>query len=194
MNKNIFLLLCLFIIPSVGLSQERYLDEIFEEVIITEDVIYGNAPDLPFIFLFEWNTFDMDLELNVQKTCYESIDSGIINSAHDLSDGGLSVAIAESVISSLDSLGAYINIESKLSEVELFFGECESIIIVTIKEEDLLKLINISKNNNIRTETIGRVTNDSKLIINDSININKLKLQEIYNNSLDDIMNQKNDE
>ena len=56
MNKNILLLLCLLIIPSLGLSLERYIDEIFDEVIITEDVVYGNAPDLPFIFLFEWNT------------------------------------------------------------------------------------------------------------------------------------------
>jgi hypothetical protein len=30
----------------------RYLDEVFENVTVTEDVVYGNAPDLPFIFLF----------------------------------------------------------------------------------------------------------------------------------------------
>ena len=34
----------------------RYLDEVFENVQKTEDNVYGNAPDLPFIFLSEGKT------------------------------------------------------------------------------------------------------------------------------------------
>ena len=45
----------------------RYLDEIFDNVIKTEDVVYGNAPDLPFIFLFEWNTNDIDLDMDIYE-------------------------------------------------------------------------------------------------------------------------------
>ena len=45
----------------------RYVDEVFESVHKTEDVIYGNAPDLPFIFLFEWNTYDIDLEMDIYE-------------------------------------------------------------------------------------------------------------------------------
>ena len=45
----------------------RYLDEVFENVTITEDVVYGNAPDLPFIFLFEWNTYDIDLDMDIYE-------------------------------------------------------------------------------------------------------------------------------
>ena len=41
------------------------------------------------------------------------IQNNLIKSAHDLSDGGLSVCIAESVISSRGNLGAYINIENR---------------------------------------------------------------------------------
>ena len=43
----------------------RYIDEVFESVIKTEDVVYGNAPDLPFLFLFEWNTYDIDLDMDI---------------------------------------------------------------------------------------------------------------------------------
>ena len=39
---------------------------------------------------------------------------------------------------------AYINIESKLSNTELLFGECLSIIIVSINEEDFAILVLIS--------------------------------------------------
>ena len=58
----------IFIFISIGLSQDiRYLDEVFENVTITEDVVYGNAPDLPFIFLFEWITIDIDLDMDIYE-------------------------------------------------------------------------------------------------------------------------------
>ena len=39
----------------------------FNEVYKTEDIVYGSAPDLPFIFLFEWNTFEQDLEMDLYE-------------------------------------------------------------------------------------------------------------------------------
>ena len=45
-------LLSILFIFSYSISQTRYLDEVFDEVTKTEDIIYGNAPDLPFLFLF----------------------------------------------------------------------------------------------------------------------------------------------
>ena len=47
------------------ISQTRYIDEIFSEVIKTEDVVYGNAPDIPFNFAFEWFTEDIDLTMDI---------------------------------------------------------------------------------------------------------------------------------
>jgi len=57
----------ILLIFSYLISQTRYLDEIFDEVTITEDVVYGNAPDLPFIFLIEWNTYDIDLDMDIYE-------------------------------------------------------------------------------------------------------------------------------
>ncbi len=56
-------------------SQTRYLDEVFDEVIKTEDIVYGNAPDLPFIFLFEWNTVDIDLTMDVYEPAGDTISN-----------------------------------------------------------------------------------------------------------------------
>ncbi len=42
---------------------------------------------------------DMRTEKSVQKACFEAIESGIINSAHDCSEGGLAVTLTESCIS-----------------------------------------------------------------------------------------------
>lgn len=52
---------------AIAISQIRYIDEVFDEVSITEDVVYGNAPDLPFIFLFEWNTVDVELDMDIYE-------------------------------------------------------------------------------------------------------------------------------
>ena len=63
-NYVFFLIL---ILNSLSADPIRYLDEVFENVTITEDVVYGNAPDLPFIFLFEWNTYDLDLDMDIYE-------------------------------------------------------------------------------------------------------------------------------
>ena len=64
MNK----LLSIIVLVSILSTQDtRYLDEVFENVDITENVVYGNAPDLPFIFLFEWNTVDIDLDMDIYE-------------------------------------------------------------------------------------------------------------------------------
>ena len=65
MYKKVLTLLIGFL--SFSISQERYLDEVFSSVDITEGVVYANAPDLPFIFLFEWNTFDIDLDMDIYE-------------------------------------------------------------------------------------------------------------------------------
>ena len=67
-KKYIVKKITIFIFIAISFSQDtRYLDEVFENVIITEDVVYGNAPDLPFIFLFEWNTIDIDLDMDIYE-------------------------------------------------------------------------------------------------------------------------------
>ena len=64
MNK---LLSIITLISLLSTQDTRYLDEVFENVDITENVVYGNAPDLPFIFLFEWNTVDIDLDMDIYE-------------------------------------------------------------------------------------------------------------------------------
>jgi acetyl esterase/lipase len=53
----------------------RYLDEIFDDVIKTEDVIYGNAPDLPFWFWVESNTEDIDLTMDIYEPAGDTISN-----------------------------------------------------------------------------------------------------------------------
>ena len=139
--------------------------------------------------LSNFNTVD---EVNVQNLCLDLINQKIINSAHDVSDGGISVAIAESVIFSKNNLGAEINIEHKMRIDELLFGECSSLILVSLNEAKLYDLVHLSKEHDVRTQTIGKVVNNGKFIINDSVDITKKQLSEVYNTSFSKIMEKVN--
>ena len=132
--------------------------------------------------------FDIETELDVQKLCLQAINKKLIKSAHDISDGGLAVNIAESILFSNNGLGAEINLTRKLRNDELLFGECQSVIIVTIDEENLHKLVSMANNLNVYTQTIGKVRNNSKLSINNLIDIDRSSLDEAYFNTIQEIM------
>ena len=78
---------------------------------------------------------NFELEKQVQALCRHGIQQGWVNSAHDLAEGGLAVALAESCIG--NNLGATINIavsESQRLDAVLF-GEAASQIIVSVSPE-----------------------------------------------------------
>ena len=101
---NIKLIIIYFLLSSLVISQDvRYLDEVFEDVLITEDVVYGNAPDLPFIFLFEWNTIDIDLDMDIYEPVGDTlsarpaiifIHTGAFFSGHNELDDVVDLSIA----------------------------------------------------------------------------------------------------
>jgi phosphoribosylformylglycinamidine synthase II len=133
---------------------------------------------------------NLELEMGIQELCLEAIKKGIIKSAHDLSDGGLAVNISESIVHSKQGLGARLDVVRKLQNNELLFGECQSVIVVTLEEGALYELILLAQKLDMHTQTIGRVTDTNSLIINDQIDISRTKLENAYFNSLEKIMTQ----
>ena len=79
---------------------------------------------------------DLKYEKQVQEFCLELIKKGLIQSAHDCSEGGLAIAVAESCFTStLDNMGVTIDLESTIRVDALLFGESQSRIIVSFPEE-----------------------------------------------------------
>jgi phosphoribosylformylglycinamidine synthase subunit PurL len=86
---------------------------------------------------------DLNLERQVQETLLKLADEMLINSAHDCSEGGLAIAIAESCFSSLnrDGIGATIEVASNgLSAASSLFSESPSRIVITCTPDDLEKV------------------------------------------------------
>ena len=81
---------------------------------------------------------DLAEESAVQSAMLDLIRKGTVRSAHDVSDGGLAVTLAESVIHSRD-LGADIELESDVRLDALLFGEAQSRIVFTSSDQNLAR-------------------------------------------------------
>ena len=102
---------------------------------------------------------DLEKEAALHAMCLSAIESGLLQSAHDCSEGGLAVAIAESCISCEDSiLGADVTLsDRKIRRDALLFGESQSRILATASEGQLSDLKKLAAQHQVPLEVIGRV-------------------------------------
>jgi phosphoribosylformylglycinamidine synthase len=102
---------------------------------------------------------DLDRECAVQATCLEAAEAGLLQSAHDCSDGGLAVAVAESCFSSLNrvAVGADVAIKGALSVGSELFSESPSRIIISFSESDNEAIQDIARKHNSPLTVLGRV-------------------------------------
>ena len=108
---------------------------------------------------------DLDLEMAVQQATLTAIRKGLVKSAHDCSEGGLAVALAESCFSSYrhEALGARVDLaeHAALSDVTdpstLLFAESPSRIIISVKPEDAAAVLAIAREANAPCTIIGTV-------------------------------------
>jgi len=131
---------------------------------------------------------NLEVESSLHKICLELISKGLINSAHDISDGGLAVNIAESLCTSKENLGADISIDRKLRKDQILFGESQGVIIVSLDSKNLHEIAILAQKHDIYTQTLGTITDTSILKINDSINLSRDKIHKAYFDSLENIM------
>ena len=143
------------------LEQSVFLEEIYS-------IVEGQPPEINL--LNEKNNGEAVLEL---------IKNNLIKSVHDISSGGLIIALAEMSMGS--EYGILINKPKKLLNLfEYFFGEDQSRYIVEIGKNNLEKVEKILKNNNIFYENIG-LTQKDYFEIQGELKINVKKLYKINN-------------
>jgi len=96
-----------------------------EYLVAIHNTIAGKPPRINF-----------ELERNVQAVCREGIRRGWVRSAHDSSEGGLAIAIAECCISS--NRGAQIQLPETLSRLDtVLFAEGGARIVVSVAAENI---------------------------------------------------------
>ena len=128
--------------PRNGLGGTEYLK-------VIHGLTTGDAPIL-----------DLDVELKVQETVLEAITSGLVTAAHDISDGGLAVTIAEMGI--FGSLGAQIDLSVLSGSIhEIWFSEAQSGIILTCQPNQKEPLMKHLSQGGVDVAHIGTVQGDA---------------------------------
>ncbi len=125
---------------------------------------------------------DIEAEKRLQLLLLAAIKSGIINSAHDISDGGLAVTLAECCICGREKLlGAMINLDNP--SVNTLFSEAPSRVVVSISPDDLIGLTKMCGDYSVPCLPIGMVCSDY-LQIGDVVTIKVDEMSELYFNAL----------
>jgi phosphoribosylformylglycinamidine synthase len=128
---------------------------------------------------------DLKLERAVQECCLKAIEWGIVRSAHDVSEGGIAVALAECCIGGPERIfGARIELRKMMRADALLFCESQSCIIVSIKERDLNRLEEIAENEGAPLQVIGEV-GGSRFMVQPFIQLPAEELKSIWSSGLE---------
>jgi phosphoribosylformylglycinamidine synthase subunit PurL len=131
---------------------------------------------------------DMDYGKRVQATVREFVRSGALESAHDLSDGGLAVALAECCFSGAN-IGADVELDSDLPSELLLFHEGPSRILVSTSAPE--RVFSAAQKNKVQAVPLGvtlesRVTirNRNELLIDSPV----AELNDLWSNALEHLL------
>lgn len=107
---------------------------------------------------------DLEEEKRIQEFCLEAISMGFLQSAHDVSEGGLASCLAECSFLSYQKIGCRISLSDELRTDALLFGETQSRIIVTVKNHHLEKLLDLAQKKEVYASAIGKTEVDRLII------------------------------
>jgi phosphoribosylformylglycinamidine synthase len=108
---------------------------------------------------------DLDAEMNLQNLLIGQIEEGRICAAHDLSEGGLLVCLAEMLFDA-DGLGASVSLPDLGSSGRLdalLFGESQARAIIAVKPEKCDAVIQVAKNLGVSAHAMGKTDDSSQL-------------------------------
>lgn len=108
--------------------------------------VFGKAPEL-----------NIQIEKDRQQQVLAAIRAGVVQSAHDLSEGGLSVALAECLFEN-PQLGAKVNVAGNL--VSALFSETQSRFLLSVKKEDQAEFESL-----VEAALIGEVNNSGTMSV-----------------------------
>ena len=140
-------------------------------------VVHGRVAGLP-------PQLDLTREKAVQDLCLLAAREGLLRSAHDVSEGGLAVALLESCLAG--ERGASINLARGAAQgagskrrAALLFGESQSRIVVSVRPQDWPRLMNLAQEKNVPLSLLGEVASDRLEISIDGERVISLAVLEI---------------
>ncbi len=151
-----------------GLGGTEYLK-------VIHGLTMGDAPEL-----------DIEFEVKLQASLLSAIKAGLITAAHDLSDGGLAITLAEMAI--FGGLGAKVDVRDFPGSLhESLFSEAQSGVVVTVDPEDLETAQKHFRDEGIPVIDLGQVAG-SKLNLEGIGSVEVSVMKEIYESVIPNAM------
>jgi len=101
---------------------------------------------------------DLVHEIKIQNTVRDLIREGLLKSAHDCSEGGLAVALAECCFNPERLFGAEINVNAgDTPATTVLFNESQSRILISVASENLAKALSLLQKHQIPFQQMGHV-------------------------------------
>ena len=128
-------------------------------------------------------TPELDEVKNQINAITDSIDNNLLQSCHDISDGGIAVALSEMTFE--NNIGCIVTIPGDLTLEKLLFSETGG-FLVEIADSKIESFKNIFKNHNVQIYQIGKTSEVNDIIINDKIHLNIKEAKDLWLNGLRD--------
>jgi phosphoribosylformylglycinamidine synthase len=125
--------------------------------------------------------FDLEEEFEVQQAVKFLIRERLVNAAHDVSDGGLFVTLAEMAMPR--ELGFDVVTDSEVREDAFLFGEGQGRVVVTVSEDQEDEFIEAMMQSGVSFTLLGHVTK-GKMMIDDEHYGFITEAKKVYNESL----------
>jgi phosphoribosylformylglycinamidine synthase II len=123
---------------------------------------------------------DLKEEKQIQEFCLEAISLGLIESAHDVSEGGLSVSVAECSLLSPKRIGFSLNLQDDMHRDALLFGETQSRIVVSSSSRKLQELLNLAEKRKVKATILGKTGGERIIIYHSNKKIIDIPVNEAY--------------
>ncbi len=106
--------------------------------------------------------FDLQEEYDLQQVVKSVIKNKLVASAHDVSDGGLFIALLEAAMP--QDKGFAIETDDTIRKDAFLFGEAQSRVVVTVKPEDQEEFVELLATSNVAFGLLGTVTGKDVVI------------------------------
>jgi phosphoribosylformylglycinamidine synthase len=125
---------------------------------------------------------DIDLEKRVQALCREVIEQGLITSAHDCSEGGLAVALAECSIQGGIGFNGDFAIDDRWDAV--LFGERQSRIVVSLPGDLMTAFVPLASSFGVPVSILG-YTGGDRFQLKEQVDVPVSQITEVWNKGLE---------
>ncbi|KAF5072315.1 Phosphoribosylformylglycinamidine synthase subunit PurL [anaerobic digester metagenome] len=133
--------------------------------------------------------FDLEEEYRMQQALATLIQLNLVQSAHDVSDGGLFITLLESAMPR--NLGFDITTDAEIRSDAFLFGESQGRVVVTVSPSRETPFIDFMVENGIPFTTLGHVTKSEVRV--DDISFGFISdLKKVYDNALEDLITGSN--